>query len=28
LISETVSTCRGLTVTLTPEELRWLNLEK
>jgi aryl-alcohol dehydrogenase-like predicted oxidoreductase len=26
-ISETVSTFQGLSVTLTPEELRWLNLE-
>jgi predicted dehydrogenase/aryl-alcohol dehydrogenase-like predicted oxidoreductase len=28
VISETVSTFRGLSVTLTPEELSWLNLEK
>jgi aryl-alcohol dehydrogenase-like predicted oxidoreductase len=27
LISETASTCQGLPLTLTPEELRWLNLE-
>jgi aryl-alcohol dehydrogenase-like predicted oxidoreductase len=27
IISETVSTFQGLGVTLTPEELRWLNLE-
>jgi predicted dehydrogenase/diketogulonate reductase-like aldo/keto reductase len=26
-ISETVSSCRGLSVTLTPEEVRWLDLE-
>ena len=26
-ISETVSTCKGLSVILTPEEVRWLNLE-
>ena len=26
-ISETVSTCQGLSVTLTPEEINWLNLE-
>ena len=27
LISETVNTFQGLTVALTPEEIRWLNLE-
>jgi aryl-alcohol dehydrogenase-like predicted oxidoreductase len=27
LISETVSTCGGLSVNLTPEEIKWLNLE-
>jgi predicted dehydrogenase/aryl-alcohol dehydrogenase-like predicted oxidoreductase len=27
LISETVSSLRGLSVTLTPEEIRWLDLE-
>ena len=26
-VSETASTCRGLTVELTPEEVSWLNLE-
>ena len=26
-ISETASTCRGLSVKLTPEEIKWLNLE-
>jgi aryl-alcohol dehydrogenase-like predicted oxidoreductase len=28
LISETASTLRGVSVTLTPEELEWLNLEQ
>jgi predicted dehydrogenase/aryl-alcohol dehydrogenase-like predicted oxidoreductase len=27
LVSETASSCQGLAVSLTPEELRWLNLE-
>jgi aryl-alcohol dehydrogenase-like predicted oxidoreductase len=27
VIAETVSTFRGLTVTLTPDEIRWLDLE-